>query len=317
MGHFVFVVIVIYIFASSSQLIEGSCTWPAAFANQVWEDSAHGTLTFTSSEISAGGLVVDYTVYGTVDTWICQDDSQYVSNNILLIRSKSSFLGLASTPFYVYFCLKLTTLTSSSFIYYLQNEPEIQTANKNRVKTSNIDTSTASDVCDSANAATGQEFITLVNQASASTAYTQCPSVLLGHFEFNYTAAGGTETCNDPTQNTPNGHERMDVCTDKTKLDFPYPCATSIVNAAAEVHCVASVTSGSDTFVALYNPQASVDGSTTFRFSCLAISSNSLQATVVNNSCTSAMTSSNLAVDASNTQIGGSIVFYPYAYDVI
>lgn len=59
---------------------------------------------------------------------------------------------------------------------------------------------------------------------SESTAYKPCPSVLHGHFDFNITSAAGVTSCNNPSANTPNAHEHLDVCADKTKLHFSIKC---------------------------------------------------------------------------------------------
>jgi len=58
---------------------------------------------------------------------------------------------------------------------------------------------------------------------TASIAYKTCPSVLLGHFNFNATSAAGVTPCNDLPANKQSTH--LDICTDETKLQFESKCA--------------------------------------------------------------------------------------------
>ncbi|XP_060551995.1 uncharacterized protein LOC132713419 [Ruditapes philippinarum] len=288
-------------------IIDAACTWPAVFDGTTWLDSQQGQIVFTSSDVSGFELIF---YSQTVNTFTCIED-QFDTNKKLLIRSVSSANAIGGN-WYHYICLKFTELTAGvSYTYYRLNEKSAD-AGQHRTKPRLSDDAefTIDNACDETNGAKDAEFVTIIKQGSETDAYITCPSVLLGRFEFNYTNSAGTESCNDPSN-----QEHMNVCTDKTKLTFDVPCTgQSIVYASGDVYCVASLQVGSDTFVQLYNPQATVDSRSTYRFTCLAISSDSLSSTIVYNNCTNHQTSSYVPRNHNGDVIGASISFLPYVF---
>ncbi|XP_053400589.1 uncharacterized protein LOC128557331 [Mercenaria mercenaria] len=283
-----------------------TCTWPSVFDGTTWLDSQQGEIVFTSSTLSGFSIPI----YGTtLSNYECVEET-FDTDKIILIRSTSSANSIGGI-WYTYICLKFTELTAGvSYTYYRLN-PQQQDAGEYRTKpVLDGDTGTIASVCDEATGASGAEFVTIIKQGSEASAYITCPSVILGRFDFDYTDSAGTESCNDAS-NT----EHMNVCTDKTQLAFDDPCSgQSIVYASGSVHCVATSTVGSDTYIQLYNPQATAHevSSTIYRFSCMAISSNSLSATIVYNNCTNHQTSLYVPRSHDGTVIGASISFLPY-----
>lgn len=285
---------------------KGTCTWPAVFENS-WHDSQQGTIQFTSTTEITG---FETSLYSTpLNTFVCQDET-FDTDGVILIRSTTTANALGAN-WYVYICIQLTELQAGvSYRYYRLHDQEVD-AGEQRIKAI-IDDSTKvidSEMCNETHRASGAEFVTIIKQGSEASSYMTCPSVLQGRFEFNYTNSAGTELCNDPDDT-----EHMNVCTDKTQLAFDDPCTgQSIVYATGSVYCVASVTVGTDTYIQFYN-DGSVDGGTTHRFSCMAISSDSLSATVVYNNCTNHQTSTYVPRDHNGDVIGASVSFKPYVF---
>lgn len=299
--------VLFWIFCFNVQQIECACTWPPVFQNSTWLDSAQGELVFTTDGMT-GFTTRTYNTGENTTSWTCQQET-FSTTRIIVARSASTFSAF-STLWYTYICFKFTDITNVSYRYYLLRAQEAD-AGQYRILVNPSYNLTINDVCNATTGATGQEFVTVMKKGSEATAFITCPSLLHGRFDFNYTNSVGTVSCNNASN-----PEHMNVCTDRTQLAFDVPCATrSIVYASGSVFCVASLTVGTDTFIQLYNNQTTVDNSNTFRFSCMALSSTGLAATIVYKNCTKHQTSSYVPRNHNQTiVIGASITFSPYVF---
>ncbi|KAL4231011.1 hypothetical protein ACF0H5_011384 [Mactra antiquata] len=285
----------------------GSCSIPSPFASSTWHDSRHGSIVFSATSVS--GIFVDYDIYGTIDNWDCHVTT-FLTDGRILLRSQNN-VTILFQPWSTYICLSLTEIQPSvSYAYYHLNHKESNALDSrvySAVASTTVDMSTA---CDAVNGASGSEFAVLIKSGQEASSYIECPKPLLGRFDFTYTDAGGTTYCNDPSADPP---LHMNVCSDKKQVQFDVACSQTPVYAPASVYCVYSKDIGGDTYVQLYNPGA-VDNSATYRFSCMAISSDSTSATIVYRNCTGEMTSSVAAVNKTGNQIGSVISFTPYVF---
>uniref|UniRef100_K1QMQ5 DUF7042 domain-containing protein n=1 Tax=Magallana gigas TaxID=29159 RepID=K1QMQ5_MAGGI len=102
------------------------------------------------------------------------------------------------------------------------------------------------------------------------------PTPLLGTFEYTKVTDAGVSSCGTGSV--------WDVCANRTTMTLNMTqCSSVVAYSQGEVYAVTYIVSGSTYFVVVVNP-GTPDGSTYFRFSCLAVSQSGSTVTVVEKS---------------------------------
>ncbi|CAG2208603.1 unnamed protein product [Mytilus edulis] len=236
--------------------VKAGCDYPYALQNSSWYDNERGLLTFTSDEMS-GYVVQSYS--SSVTDWACHS----VINDYIISKGKTTVYLFGSNQD-VYICMKMTTITESSFSYYVMSDKEAN-ANNERVYiiTSGTVVSNVNSICQASSSLGDEEYNVLIKQGYEQYAKQWCPSVFLGNFFYTYDNGTGT-SCGTGSE--------WDVCTNRTTMTFNYTqCATIIAYSDAEVFCVASVASSNVIYLTVFN-NGIVDSVSFYRFTCMTIS---------------------------------------------
>ncbi|XP_046563376.1 cell wall adhesin EAP1-like [Haliotis rubra] len=237
---------------------DGACTFPSDLTG-TWVTSTMGTITFTTSQVTIPSV---YTYGNLIFDCDTLDGTQY------LLRSTTTVTVLGN-QLDVVTCFNDVTMLTTSVKYKLQHATAaLNDASGWRIKVLPTGTSlVASTLCDASTPyAIGTQDI-LIKDGSASSAYIQCPDALLGTFSYTYDAGSG-DVCS--------GGSYLDVCTDLTAMTFDLSiCSQKVAySSGGVVNCVYSQTDTSTdtTYVAVYNNDTTTDESTTYRYTCLAVS---------------------------------------------
>ncbi|XP_053399293.1 uncharacterized protein LOC123557009 [Mercenaria mercenaria] len=249
-----------------SHKVSCQCSFGTTFASTTWHDNTKGALTFTATGITGWAFTSTRTSGVTIiSSWQCVN---HTDNTYLVLRTSNTFSfqpssSTTSIQVYAYLCLKLTTVTGNSFIYY---QPQVQEINLGgeRLKVSALSTLYQTDVCDSTVSVPTTEYHVLVKSGSEASAAIQCPDSLLFVVDFTYYGNDGSSAC------TGSG-DRLDVCTDKTQMTITTNTCTQEIafSAGGQFYCVATVSSNGYDYTTVYNRDASIS-STTNRFACLS-----------------------------------------------
>ncbi|KAK3586471.1 hypothetical protein CHS0354_001856 [Potamilus streckersoni] len=275
------------------QVIGGSCNFPNGFLG-TWKSSNYGTFIFGSNSMY---MSTDITG-SSKRNYTCESNSgtKYV------IRTTESFLPFvgATTYFYAYICLDLRETSAYSYYYYQQSDKDIG-FNYERAKAFNTTGISLNAVCETTVDVT--EYHVMVKEGFGNSVQVTCPDIFLGVFYYNY---------NDTTSSYCNGVSRLDVCNNnKTTLIFNYTLCSQRVgfSAGGIMGCIASVKSGSNTYLTTYNQDSTVDGSTTTTFACFA-------ATTVGSSVVASIKQTECSINQSPTTLpaGGGILLLTANY---
>ncbi|KAL3878927.1 hypothetical protein ACJMK2_031251 [Sinanodonta woodiana] len=276
---------------------DGACTMPKDFQNSDWLDNIRGNITFTTWKMSGWGFK---SVVGTViDEWEIVDNVNFESKGYLALRSLTTFKEQNKT-WYSYVCLNFTKVTDFSYMYYQVNEPE-PLAGGDRIKVFERDNLTSfTDICNTSIVIPQQEFSVMVRKDNEiDKIRTRCPDQLLRKFDYRYYTSDHTLSC------TQTGN-LWDVCTDKTMMKFNYTACnkTMAFSNKGEAWCIASIRVNADTYTMVYNPDDVVDDNNTFRFTCIAIAVDSIEATMSPQFCGVNQTSYSLRTDTTGKKVG-------------
>ncbi|XP_046354242.2 cell wall adhesin EAP1-like [Haliotis rufescens] len=237
---------------------DGACTFPSDLTGS-WVTSTMGTITFTTSQVTIPSV---YTFGNLVFDCDTLDGTQY------LLRSTTT-VSVLNNQLDVVTCFNDITMLTTSIKYKLQHATTtLNDASNWRIKVLPTGTTlSASTLCDVTTPyATGSEDI-LIKDGSASSAYSQCPDALLGKFAYTYDAGSG-DVCSSGSN--------LDVCTDLTAMTFNLStCSQKVAfSSGGVVNCVYNQTdtSTSTTYVIVYNNDTTTDESSTYRYTCLAVS---------------------------------------------
>ncbi|XP_034301771.2 uncharacterized protein [Magallana gigas] len=240
---------------------ESTCVFPGNFWSSgidSWYDSHKGTLNFTSTTL-AGWQV--WTIGSFTFTCDSTDQTNYV------LRSEEfTYLGLNLEAF---LCLRMTQQSSTKFTYDTPTN-QLSDAGNERIKIYLKDdkkvVNVISDFCDASSATDLTNHI-MVKEGGIEEAKITCPSQLQMNWNYTYDTGSGN-VCDDAY---------LDVCTNTGVLDFDYTkCTqTQAYSTSGELYCLHSTTVGSYTYLYVYNTDTTTDESTTYRFTCYIISSDS------------------------------------------
>ncbi|KAK3576455.1 hypothetical protein CHS0354_025217 [Potamilus streckersoni] len=258
----------------SAYVAEGSTVdLPVDFQNSSWYDGTKGKLIFSNKTMTGWNV----TVFGhTVSAWELIGNN-FDTDDYLIFRLTDTISG--SVPYYAYLCMKPTRISNYSYYYYQVHAKEAS-AEGDRILLSTDKTLRNKDqICDSANMEPTEQFHIIVKSGYEQNARQDCPNPLRGKFKYVYYGISVNVAC-DFT----NGE--LDVCSNIQIMSFNYSqCSQQVAYTAnGTAWCMASVTSG-HSFTIVYNADSNVDDNSTFRFSCIAVSSDRKNASVVPKNC--------------------------------
>ncbi|XP_052078009.1 uncharacterized protein LOC127715943 [Mytilus californianus] len=258
-------------------VIDGACLFP--MNSGTWLSTDKGSLSITSS------IIIDYqtSTFGSL-SFEC-----YTSSGTKYVARSTTFTRYG-VDVRAYVCFKLVKVTTFQYYYY-EDSVEESTLNNERMKTvANTATVTVDDICDRTAYAYGSYNI-MVQDGYASEAASTCSSTIQGDWSYNFTDSSGNTACDFDSS--------VDICTDKSALAFNYTqCPQNIMySAQGELYCLYSSSGNSMTYQHVLNLDTTTDESTTYRISCLVISSdgNTRYMTQYPNNCYDGQTSKSVS----------------------
>ncbi|XP_062571983.1 uncharacterized protein LOC134233939, partial [Saccostrea cucullata] len=162
-------------------------------------------------------------------------------------------------------CIKWQKLTDYSYTYLIHANIETNAGDARVLVQATTDTVNISYACNpSQGLPTTVETVVIVKKDYIQNATQNCPTPFLG--SFNYTFNDGSTTYCD-------GTSVWDVCSDRTQMVVNYTlCSTQQFYSSGGVgYCAYSTSVGSTYYVTVINADTSVDFSSTYRFTCYAV----------------------------------------------
>lgn len=255
-------------FGSLLSTTESTCNYPTDLQNGVWDDSQKGSITYTTTTMTG----YTYSSYSSGSSiWDC-----HLIEGDFVVSKAQGTIDLFGSPFDAYICQKLTKITSYSYYYYLESDVQANAGNDRLTVFSTGTTVSVSQACSKTTAIPTEEFHVLVKTANIADVKQWFPTPLLGTFEYTKVTDAGVSSCGTGSV--------WDVCTNRTTMTLNMTqCSSVVAYSQGEVYAVTNIVSGSTYFVVVVNP-GTPDGSTYFRFSCLAVSQSGSTVTVVEKS---------------------------------
>lgn len=236
--------------------------------NGVWDDSQKGSITYTTTTMT-GYTYSSYSSGSSV--WDC-----HLIEGDFVVSKAQGTIDLFGSPFDAYICQKLTKITSYSYYYYLESDVQANAGNDRLNVFSTGMAVSVSQACSKTTAIPTEEFHVLVKTANIADVKQWFPTPLLGTFEYTKVTDAGVSSCGTGSV--------WDVCANRTTMTLNMTqCSSVVAYSQGEVYAVTNIVSGSTYFVVVVNP-GTPDGSTYFRFSCLAVSQSGSTVTVVEKS---------------------------------
>ncbi|XP_056011731.1 uncharacterized protein LOC125681012 [Ostrea edulis] len=239
-----------------------SCTLPTQWDGE-WHDSSETTkdITFTLSDNYVEGW--SHQIYSTaVTSWTCiADDS---SSNLLLFKSNQT-VDVFGALHNVYRCMKWEKLTDYSYTYSIYANIEDNAGSKRVLLLPTTDTVNIINGCDpSLGLPSAIETVVLIKKGYIQNATQNCPTPLLGRFNYTF---------NDSSTIYCDGNSVWDVCSDQTQMVVNYTlCSTTqFYSTSGVAYCAYSASVGSNYYVTVVNTDTTVDFTSTFRFTCYAV----------------------------------------------
>ncbi|VDI25206.1 Hypothetical predicted protein [Mytilus galloprovincialis] len=242
----------------SYPLVVNGCTFDSGLIG-TWNSNAYGTITITSNTLTLGEHAFQINSKSSTD-WTCFNDA--TSPYIIL---QSELFQIVSTSSYAYICMNVIAENSNSYYFYMHSPTNNQFSNE-RI---NVYAATATPGNPAAALCTETpstaEFISMVKIGSEENALTDCPYPLHRNFTYIF---------NDESGDKCTTNSFISACPGQQEMNFDYTkCAERIAySSEGRIGCVATIDDGSGTlYTSLYNYDASVNGLTTFRFTCAAV----------------------------------------------
>lgn len=255
-------------FGSLISITESTCNYPTDLQNGVWDDSQKGSLTYTTNQMT-GYIYSSYSSGSSI--WDC-----HLTEGDFVVSKATGTINLFGTIFDVYLCQKFTKITSYSYYYYLESDVQNNAGNDRLNVFGTGTTVTLSQACTKTADLPVEEFHVLVKNANIADVKQWFPTPLLGTFQYTKVTDAGASSCGTGSV--------WDVCTNRTTMTLNMTqCSSVVAFSQGEVYAVTYLVSGSTYFVVVVNP-GTPDGSTYFRFSCLAVSQSGSTVTVVEKS---------------------------------
>ncbi|XP_078324139.1 uncharacterized protein LOC144622557 [Crassostrea virginica] len=254
--------LIVFIWIIPNILETESCSLPVEWDGE-WHDSSdtEQDITFTRSSNYVVGW--KHTAYSdTITSWTCVD--QDTSNNLLLFKSNQT-ANIFGAAHRLYRCIKWEKLTDFSYSYLVHANNETNAQNDRILVQQDSTSVDISSGCNPTNGLpTAVETIVLVKKGYIQNATQNCPTPFLG--SFNYSLNDGSSTFCD-------GTSMWDVCSDRTQMVVNYTLCSikQFYSSGGVAYCVYSTSIGSNYYVTVVNADNTVDFSTTFRFTCYAV----------------------------------------------
>ncbi|OWF38048.1 uncharacterized protein LOC110466719 isoform X2 [Mizuhopecten yessoensis] len=236
-----------------------SCTFPTELTGD-WISSHKGEITFSNESTH----VYNYPMYmsATVNAlnFSCDQQSgrKYLLKSVGAVEAFSSYID-------AYVCIELYRVSAYKFYYYIGTAESSTNSDYvyGRVNGTVVD---ITEACNRAEPYEDSTFVTLVKSGAVDSgkADATCPDDLLASYtNITYTDHAGASACSG---NSENG------CSNKVLMTYTYESCTSgsVFSANGSFHCIHSLTSGSTTYLSVWNDDVTVDDSSTYRFTCLA-----------------------------------------------
>ncbi|XP_067660575.1 uncharacterized protein [Haliotis asinina] len=233
---------------------DGACTFPSHLSG-TFDESVKGVLSFTSGQMTSYALHT----FGTLD-FNCEH--KYSSTQYIL-KSATSF-SYFSLNWDAYMCWDLTEISSDKFYFY-ESTAALSDAGGENVKMYISGASPVySDICTTTSYDTGT-YRFLMRNDTISSSKVACPYQFENYWTYSI-SNGSADTCSS-------NETQLNGCLDTTAFTFNYTLCSSYVmySSGGSVNCLYNQTSGSTTYLTTYNADYSVDGTSTYRFTCLVL----------------------------------------------
>ncbi|XP_048775464.2 uncharacterized protein LOC125680066 [Ostrea edulis] len=238
---------------------DGACEFPSDLRGE-WYTTSNGLVTFNNQSVTN----FKSSIHSSAQTFNCE----YTDNGRYITRAR---IPILSTSLYdVYFCMSFTKITETK--YLVQYNADIAGFVKERVVGRTVLASST----------------TLLPAAEACNVTTAIPTGSHELYVKKGYEASNTITCPDSVVSTLDMTLNSD-CTGNVLYGMSYPtylihsyntsCITTekTFTTSGNLSCMYYVVSGSATFLTVYNQDSTTDETTTYRFLCYSITSNSDQ----------------------------------------
>ncbi|WAQ97856.1 CSMD3-like protein [Mya arenaria] len=258
---------------------DGACMWPTEFRDSQFYDSSRGALTFFTT---------------TMEGWAFEPTA---GSGDVYSRTNQTF-PLFSQQYYAYLCITITSVTSASYMYYINHRIETN-LNHERLFIYPVNSLTdQGTICSTNLGSSGGEYQMLVRIGTEQQAKVDCPWPLLGRYGYTYTTSSGDTSCDLTTSD-------LGVCSDTQQFTFDYTaCSTRVSYSQSDtVWCVNTVSDGDTNYVMLFNGNdndALIDN---------AISDDSSAASVAPMYCRPNQIPTDFAQTASGNNLGSKLEF--------
>ncbi|KAJ8298236.1 hypothetical protein KUTeg_024767, partial [Tegillarca granosa] len=233
-----------------------SCTFPSELSG-VWYSSHKGALTFNSTHVTGYPIYMSATAQSL-------DFECYINNGYYYVLKSTETPLVFGQYIRGYLCIELYRISSYKYYYYIGTV--VSGTNNDyifgRVDSFNVQ---QSDACNRATPYEAGTYVVLVKDGETANGNTEatCADDLLYKFSsITITDYTGASSCSGTT---------MDGCTDTTDLKYTYAACTSslVFSSGGYFICMHGITSGSYTYTTIRNNDTTVDGTSTYRFSCV------------------------------------------------
>ncbi|KAH3834049.1 hypothetical protein DPMN_107367 [Dreissena polymorpha] len=223
--------------------VNTACTFPAELTG-VWYSTSFGTLTFTSTSFTG------FTSPDLPNTFDCEESS----DTKYLVKAPNDVFGER-----IYLCMEMTAVSAVKYIVRFENNVDNSTGE--RFYFGPPVGVTLSAGCNRTDTRSGGEYELFIKKDNLSEALTACPGSLMSQFWVVVTSSAAVNCSNTTLDGQQPG-----------LLAFNYSsCVTGMFNKGGILQCLYS-TSSDYTYVTLYNNDTTVNGVTTYQFTCMALS---------------------------------------------
>ncbi|XP_060065147.1 uncharacterized protein LOC132545481 [Ylistrum balloti] len=253
----------------------GACTFPSE-VDGAWYSAHKGLLTFNSTTLF--GYPIAMSALVTSLDFTCEEQSGY---KYFLRATETAFIF--RDDYRGYLCIELRRVSQYKYYYYMGTK--LSSTNNDNIY-ARVDglTVAMADACNEPEPYHDGAFITLIKNGSLESGHAEatCPEQFLAKYEnVTISNADGSTACTGST---------FDACTDKTIMNHTHASCTSglVFSSGGALTCLHSIINDNFTYLSVWNNDVTVDGSTTYRFSCFVISQTGdvTYATEVPNYCT-------------------------------
>ncbi|KAK3794889.1 hypothetical protein RRG08_001037 [Elysia crispata] len=229
-----------------------TCNFPTDLQGE-WTTNSKGNLTITTDHI----LNFPLGIFGTF-SFKCQE----ISGTRYIVKTTTTFI-YSSLQFAALLCLDTTQVTTNLFYFYMASN---LVANERAYFSLDDGPWVVRDVCQlSASEYPAGGFEVLVRDSNIEAAKIPCPTIMQGFWDYTFDSGSGSECANE---------SYVGICSQVGDIYFNYTQCSAQVSYSAEGNlvCLANVIVGTETYVMMYNKDSTIDGTSTYRMACWAMS---------------------------------------------